>query len=430
LRDIFRAFIPRDEDSFAELWKLADVTFDANVLLDLYGTTKAFNDSFFEIIESLTGRLFLTHQAGLEFYRNRKRIIESARELQRNLGAYLTAIPSAFSDDAQKKLEEFVTAERDSVSKFLKGDPIEEKIFELFGAQLDPALPVNQQSYSEIDVRYEKQIPPGFADLKDKDDYKKYGDATLWLEVIEHARRQKKPIILVTSEKKFDWWAIEKGKIVGPRPELAAEIYQKAGVDFHLYSFESFLKFAPNFLKTKASQPSQQSVRELARLEQARVQTEAASPAVRERTISHIDLRNALNPFWTPPISGAFDSSAGSAPVWRVGSVAPDPVHRLLDLAKRSAGYDIQTQNEIAYLERELYLRGPNFSPSTITWRANGSTLASAGWETDGPFGGSREADLDVLEIQRQLREQGIAPENENAAEPEPSGEIDSGEDD
>lgn len=47
----------------------------------------------------------------------------------------------------------------------------------------------------------------------------------LWLQVIEYAKKEHKPIILVTGENKEDWWQKEKGKIVSARPELINEIH-------------------------------------------------------------------------------------------------------------------------------------------------------------------------------------------------------------
>ena len=51
-------------------------------------------------------------------------------------------------------------------------------------------------------------------------------------QIIDKAKSSKKPIILVTSEKKKDWWRKIKGQTIGPKPELIEEMQDKANVQF------------------------------------------------------------------------------------------------------------------------------------------------------------------------------------------------------
>jgi hypothetical protein len=55
-------------------------------------------------------------------------------------------------------------------------------------------------------------------------------------------KETKQPVILVTDDAKTDWWLEVGGKKIGPRPELAQEMHEKAGVRFHLYRSSEFIK--------------------------------------------------------------------------------------------------------------------------------------------------------------------------------------------
>ncbi len=58
-------------------------------------------------------------------------------------------------------------------------------------------------------LRYEKEIPPGYKDGKNKDGIRKYGDLIWWQEVLQYVKNCHKNIILVTDDIKEDWWRKE-----------------------------------------------------------------------------------------------------------------------------------------------------------------------------------------------------------------------------
>jgi hypothetical protein len=53
--------------------------------------------------------------------------------------------------------------------------------------------------------RYGRRMPPGFKDDKKPED-KKYGDLILWYQIIDEAKKSKKPIVLISGDVKDDWW--------------------------------------------------------------------------------------------------------------------------------------------------------------------------------------------------------------------------------
>lgn len=98
-----------------------------------------------------------------------------------------------------------------------------------------------EKIYKEGNIRYSEKIPPGFKD-NHKSDNKKFGDLILWFQIINKAIETKKPIIFITNDAKEDWWLEKNGQKIMPLPQLKKEMIEKAGVDFHIYSLNSFLK--------------------------------------------------------------------------------------------------------------------------------------------------------------------------------------------
>lgn len=67
-------------------------------------------------------------------------------------------------------------------------------------------LPFSEERQAQLctegELRYAKLIPPGYMDSKDKTGERKFGDLILWVQVIEKATSDKKPVILVTDDTK------------------------------------------------------------------------------------------------------------------------------------------------------------------------------------------------------------------------------------
>jgi hypothetical protein len=270
VREGFLAYKIKTKADFSHLWQHAHFSFDANILLGAYELTSQSRAVLFEQLHRLGSRSFLTHQAGLEFYRNRPRIIASARKNLEIVATALEEIPAAFSEAARNALAKLMKEESEQISKFLSEDPIEAEFDSIFAERYCKSLPHQEDLYREIDMRFERKIPPGFADAASKEDFRRYGDALIWFELIEYAKDKNVPIVLVTSETKHDWWHKENQKTLGPRPELAQEMWEKAGVMFHLYSLSEFLKYSQQELKGATVEHATEAIGEAQRLEDRR----------------------------------------------------------------------------------------------------------------------------------------------------------------
>lgn len=106
-----------------------------------------------------------------------------------------------------------------------------------------------QKICKQVKSRFEQKQPPGYKDQNKSKDIEKYGDAILWLQVIDYAKTKNKPIIFITDDVKEDWWKRHEGKTISPRPELIQEIKTKAKVDFWMYTGDRFLMYAGQYLK-------------------------------------------------------------------------------------------------------------------------------------------------------------------------------------
>lgn len=153
----------------------------------------------------------------------------------------------------------------------MKEDPIYDELTNLFEGKISEKYSPEklEEIYKDGESRYKQRIPPGYEDEKTKKDYRKYGDLVLWFQIIDIAKTQKKNVILITNERKVDWWwKIKDGRNMGPRQELVEEIYESANVDFHMYSSEKFLSYGQTFLK---EQVNRQALDEIIAMKKAEI---------------------------------------------------------------------------------------------------------------------------------------------------------------
>lgn len=273
MKSIYSGFVKRTPDELKKIWDEGLITFDANVLLNLYRYSTSTSQEILKIIEKFSSKIFLTHQAGLEFHRNRFEVIteqeKAYKEFTENIKKIEDELNSKskhpfLSDSLHEKLKSVlieVKNETQTNEKYycdlILDDDIYEKLNEIFSEKIESEFSHEQLAkiHDEGKIRYEKKIPPGFEDEKDKEGNKIFGDLILWKQIIENAKSNGKPIILITEERKKDWWwKLKNNKTIGPRQELIAEIKKEANVEFYLYSTERFVEYGLSYLQ-EASNP-------------------------------------------------------------------------------------------------------------------------------------------------------------------------------
>jgi hypothetical protein len=103
--------------------------------------------------------------------------------------------------------------------------------------------------------------PPGYKDYELKikknkettkhDEISAFGDLIIWNQLIEYAKDNGKSIIFITDDIKEDWQQRERGKSIGPRPELKKEFKEKSGHNFQMHTSFRFLELFNKHAKNK-----------------------------------------------------------------------------------------------------------------------------------------------------------------------------------
>jgi len=307
MKDLFNGYYRLTKEDFDSLWGNAVFVFDTNVLLNLYRYQSSTRDSLFTVIERLAERVWIPYHVGLEFQRNRLKVIAAQHkrysEVQNIVTESISSMQSELDGLQLKKrhshinpdklieninkikndfLVELSTLEEQSIS-VTSPDEIRARIDSLFESKIGKP-PATQdeidQLFQEAEIRYKNAVPPGFEDSKKDENssdeftyggitYKrKYGDVIVWKQIINHAANEAlKDVIFITDDSKSDWWwKIDSNgkKTIGVRPELTDELSREAGVErFYVYNTEGFLKYANEQLGTQVTEEAIEEVREV-----------------------------------------------------------------------------------------------------------------------------------------------------------------------
>ena len=307
MKNIFKGYYQLDKDEFKSLWENALFIFDTNVLLNLYRYQSSTRDALLKVMEQLGDRSWVPYHVGLEFQRNRLKVIAEQHkrfsEVRGIVGKSISGMKNEFDGLQLKKrhshinpdallaniekvqaefFEELKNLEEKSIS-VNSDDEIRNRIDNLFQNSIG-SPPEDQKViddlFSEGESRYKNNIPPGYKDSskdeKNPDEFtysgitykRKYGDLIIWKQIMSHAASNElKNIIFITDDNKADWWwKVESSgtKTIGVRPELKDEIYREAKVEnFHVYNTEGFLSYANEQLNAQVTEEAIEEVREM-----------------------------------------------------------------------------------------------------------------------------------------------------------------------
>jgi len=307
MKKIFNGYYKLTKEEFDTLWGNAIFVFDTNVLLNLYRYQSSTRDSLFKVIEKLTDRVWIPYHVGLEFQRNRLKVIAAQHKRYSEVENIVTKSISGMQSELEglqlKKRHSHINPDKliENINKikndFLSGlntlegqsisvispDEIRDRIDNLFNGKV--GNPPSEQAeidrlFGEAENRYKNAIPPGFEDSikddKSPDEFtyggitykRKYGDVIIWKQIIVHAKKESlKDVIFITDDSKSDWWWIIDSngkKTIGVRPELTDELSREAGVErFYVYNTEGFLKYAKEQLNVQVTEEEIEEVREV-----------------------------------------------------------------------------------------------------------------------------------------------------------------------
>jgi len=286
------------KDKFSEYYKLTDAElqqhwqndifcFDANVLLNLYRYSPATRDAFFNLLEKIKDRIWISYQAASEYQKNRLVVINAQKEAYKDIretlikkkGEIETKLnsfkkhPYLQTNELKNQIESAFNSigkDLDNLEQkhpdYLDNDPIWDKLSILLQGKVgdDCSKDDLEKMYRDGKKRYDEKIPPGYMDAKEKQNEGNrslYGDIIVWKQVIVKAKEQEHSIILITDDLKEDWWYKFKGKTISPRPELIKEFKDETNKRINIYQADKFLEFANKNLSVQTHKEVIQEVR-------------------------------------------------------------------------------------------------------------------------------------------------------------------------
>lgn len=312
MKNLFKGYYKPTKEDFDSLWGNAVFVFDTNVLLNLYRYQSSTRDSLLTVIERLDDRVWIPFHVGLEFQRNRLKVIAEQHkrylEVQSIINKSISSMknqleglqlkkrhshinPDKLLENVEKVKSEYLLELSDLEEKSINvtsDDEIRESIDKLFSGRVgSPPSEQNQidKLFKEAEIRYRNAIPPGFEDTgkdaKHRDEFayggitykRKYGDLIVWKQLIEHVKSGSlKDVIFITDDSKSDWWwKVDSNgkKTIGVRPELTDELVREGGVErFYVYTTDSFLTYANEYLEAAVTDEAIEEVREIADISQ------------------------------------------------------------------------------------------------------------------------------------------------------------------
>ncbi|GAB1542784.1 hypothetical protein NUACC21_54580 [Scytonema sp. NUACC21] len=289
MRNLFRGYYKPTSEELTEIWKNCIFSFDANVLLHIYCYTPETRERFFEILHRLKERIWIPHQVGYEYQRNRiyviSKFIKAYDDIEKILTKKLQEIRSEFSHDYQRhpfikpqqiienieividKIVFQINEAKNQHPNYLEHDELREVLTDLFEGKVgEPYTDEELENlYQKAEKRFSYQKPPGYKDAN-KPIPRNYGDVILWFQLIDYAKIQKRPIIFVTDDNKEDWWLKYDGESLEPRPDLIQEIISEVGIDnfqFYMYHSDQFLKDAEKFFELPTQPEAVEEIRDV-----------------------------------------------------------------------------------------------------------------------------------------------------------------------
>ena len=282
MRDLFSWKLLPSVTDFESLWNDATFVFDTNVLLDLYRVSRPTAKDYLDTLENISDRIWLPYQVANEFLTRREGVINSEAESfqkalseldkwkteQENLKALKNCLTSEKTGrivcDELKSLfeaqEEYIISvnkveqtfrakieqlENDHATLNTDQDIILERLLDLFDAKVGEPFEekIKSDLRKEADERYKQSKPPGYKDKKKEGD-SKYGDFFLWKQILDFAKKEARPIIFITRDRKEDWWLIRNGERVSPHEDLRREFKESVNQSFWMYQPQRFLEMA------------------------------------------------------------------------------------------------------------------------------------------------------------------------------------------
>lgn len=316
MKNKLKEYIPLSDDQRNAIWEHGIFVLDANVLLNMCRYSKQSCDELIKIIEKHKDSLWLPYQVAMEFFDNRLGVIEGIKNGFSKLLSNISMVDDVLNkelkfnefrtdtahnlDQLKKDITSFRKREEAKIRKWQKEfeDSNKEAILDIIlslyeGKVGDDYNEVKlKELYEEGERRQREGIPPGYADWKDKIKNglrHASGDLIWWKQAIDYARDKRCDLVIVTDDKKDDWWYKVSGKTFGPRVELIREFDKETnGQKFLMYQTHQFMTMAKRLDGAMVSDSSIKEAKETGAVEYNRlVESYKAAPySISDLTLS------------------------------------------------------------------------------------------------------------------------------------------------
>nr|WP_315301338.1 PIN domain-containing protein [Raoultella terrigena] len=362
----------KSPEQLKALWEAALIIPDTNILLHLLRHSPEVRSQLLDVFERKKSSLWIPYQVGVEFQRRRLDVQQHSRDAYDRLETDLSKFVNQAKDSLNQyrahpvidigrelsALEVFRSDFQQRIAFAKAQHPTEEfnisfaKVTELFTGKVG-TRPTNERIaaiHKEGADRYAKKIPPGFEDAKKTaDGGDKFGDLVIWMEIIEKAKKDKRPVIFVTDDGKSDWWYIHRGKKIGPHPALIEEFLATTEQEFHIYELLQFLRYAAG----TGSQIMETSVQKIAETIAADSESESKEPKTTELSRSQHVLRADLRSHETE-LDGLIKSLIDMPPAVSQGTNTDENVKQILKIRISELTNTINNiREQLAILEKE-----------------------------------------------------------------------------
>jgi len=258
LTDGFEYYLPPTPEQTMTFLNEAMVVVDTNVLLNLYRYNEQAREDLLKVLAALDDRLFVTHQIAYEFWERREAVISDASRMSERFAAELASKaeplfqhlnewknrvspPKDIAADVRAKLETAIdeaaervrsldTAVPAEAGRDVEKDEVLGQLLPLLEGRVGsaPDETTSQQDDAEAARRATDDIPPGFKDKKKSGD-RPFGDYRVWAQSTREAIARGMKLLIVTDDRKEDWWHMHGGQRSGPRREILAEFAGAGG---------------------------------------------------------------------------------------------------------------------------------------------------------------------------------------------------------
>jgi hypothetical protein len=278
--DDFPGYRIPSKEELDEALRTALVVVDTNVLLNLYLYNDLTRQDLLDLFRRLGDRLWVPSQVVREFWRSRIRVLttrgrqvnEALTTLKKQRQGTLDTIErwaqaTAIDSDSVKRLTSkvdtlYATLEENIQAKSpalqpgssIASDQILHEIESLLRGRVGKAPSRDEMDAAIQDGRdrIARGQPPGSTDI-DKEESGLpeggTGDYLVWIQAIsEVERRRDLNLLLITDEKKADWWWKYRSEFLGPSIQLAAELRERCDRQLYMMRPTDLLQHASSAL--------------------------------------------------------------------------------------------------------------------------------------------------------------------------------------